>query len=238
MKLIGFIRDGLNNMPSSYSHLFYIAAEIEELSKKSGRKIKVADLGCGSAEYWKHGEFQRVLDNNILELCLIDASDSFSKMKNSFGPNVTLHSGLMPDVLKDFSDDFFDVTIALDLIEHFPEHTGISFLYEVDRVTLLSSALFTPNGFVWQPPSENNPWNAHLSGWSPSDLRKLGWTKTLGCVGFKKFYGPYGIRKRNLNRFTFVLHVLSFPIIKVFPTLAFSFVAIKSRKNPRIKLQD
>lgn len=238
MNLIANMKKRADNFLDHYSHLNYIATEIEQLSKKLGRKIKVADLGCGSAEYWKFGALQKVLENNVLQLCLIDASDTFSKMKNTFGDNVTMHAGLIPEVLEDFSEDFFDVTIALDLIEHFPKHTGLIFLYEVDRVTSLSSVIFTPNGLVWQPPSENNPWNAHLSGWSPSELRNLGWKKTSGSLGFKKFYGPYGLRKRRFNKFTFVLHVLSSPIVKSFPTLAFSFVAIKSIKNPRIKIHD
>ncbi len=234
MSLIARIRGGRFH----YSHFHLIAKEIQKLSEKQGRKIKVVDLGCGSAGYWKFGPLQQVLENNVSELVLIDASEAFSKMKNTFGPNVTLYVGIIPEVLGDFSEDFFDVSIALDLIEHFPKHAGLSFLYEVDRVTSLSSVIFTPNGLVWQPPSENNPWNAHLSGWSPVDLRHLGWTKTYGIHGLKNSYGPYGLRKKEFNKFTFVLHVLSLPIIKVFPRLAFSFVAIRSIKNPRIKTQD
>lgn len=177
-----------------------------------------------------------MLDNYVSELFLIDASESFSKIENTFGSNVSMYVGLIPEVLEDFPENFFDVSLALDLIEHFPQHAGINFLYEVDRVTSLSSVIFTPNGLVWQPPSENNPWNAHLSGWSPGGLRNLGWTKIYGSHGLKKFYGPYGLRIKKLNKCTYVLHVLSLPIVKRFPRLAFSFVAIRRIKNPRIKI--
>jgi hypothetical protein len=238
MGLTARIKEEIDDFIDRKSHFQLIAKEIEQLSECYERKIKVVDLGCGLAEYWKSGALKKALDSNILELTLIDASDTFSKMDNVFGPNVTMRAGLIPEVLEVLSENFFDVSIALDLIEHFPKHTGLNFLYEVDRVTSLSSIIFTPNGLVWQPPSENNPWNAHLSGWQPRELRELGWTNTYGTFGFKKSYGPYGLRKNRFNKFTFAIHLLSFPIIKRYPRLAFSFLAIKSSKNPRIKIHD
>ena len=238
MGLVAVVKKNIEALLERYGHFYLIAKEIEQLSKRYGRKIKVVDLGCGSAEYWKFGPLKKVLDNNILELTLVDASDTFSKMKNVFGSNVTMHAGLIPEVLEDFSENFFDVSLACDLIEHFPQHIGLNFLYEVDRVTSLSSIIFTPNGLLWQPPSENNPWNAHLSGWSPGELRSLGWTKTFGSYGLKKSYGPYGFRKNRFNKFSFAVHLLSLPVIKKYPRLAFSFLAIKSNKNPRIKIHD
>jgi hypothetical protein len=238
MDLSARMKKEIDNLVDRRSHFHIIATHISQLSERYERKIKVVDLGCGSAEYWKFGALKKVLDSDILELTLVDASDTFSKMDNAFGSNVIMHAGLIPEVLENFSENFFDVSIALDLIEHFPKHTGLNFLYEVDRVTSLSSIIFTPNGMVWQPPSQNNPWNAHLSGWLPSELRSLGWTKTYGSHGFKKSYGPYGIKKTGFNKFTLVIHLLSFPIIKKYPRLSFSFVAIKTRKNPRIKIHD
>ncbi len=232
------VKNKIDAFLESQGHFNLIATEIEQLSRTQGQKIKVVDLGCGSAEYWKFGALKKVLDNNISQLTLVDASETFSNMKNEFGSNVVMHAGLIPEVLEDFSENFFDVSIACDLIEHFPQHIGLNFLYEVDRVTSSSSVLFTPNGLVWQPPSENNPWNAHLSGWSPSDLRNLGWSKTYGSYGLKKSYGPYGLRKNTFNKVTFVIHLLSLPFIQRYPSLAFSFIAIKSGKNPRIKIHD
>jgi hypothetical protein len=238
MGLVTVVKKKIDVFLEHHGHFELIATEIKQLSNTYGRKIKVVDLGCGSAEYWKCGSLKKVLDDNISELTLVDASEVFSNLKNEFGSHVIMHTGLIPEVLEDFSENFFDVSIACDLIEHFPQHVGLNFLYEVDRVTALSSVLFTPNGLVWQPPSENNPWNAHLSGWRPRDLSNLGWSKTYGSYGLKKSYGPYGLRRKKLNKFTFVIHLLSLPIIQRYPRLAFSFIAIKSNKNPRIKIHD
>ena len=99
MDLIAIIKKNADNFLDHYSHFHLIATEIEQLSKRYGRKIKVVDLGCGSAEYWKVGELRKVLENNVFELILIDTSDTFSKMKNTFGSNVTMHAGLIPEVL-------------------------------------------------------------------------------------------------------------------------------------------
>ena len=90
-------------------------------------------------------------------------------MKNEFGSQVIMHAGLIPEVLEDFSENFFAVSISYDLIENFPQHFGLNFLYEVDRVRAFSSVLHTPNG--------------------------LGGRKTIGVKGRKTLGTPWTLEK-------------------------------------------
>jgi hypothetical protein len=76
--------------------------------------------------------------------------------------------------------------VAFDLIEHLSREDGYKLLYEVDRISAFASLIFTPNGFVWQPPTEKNSFDAHLSGWTPSEFRRMGWSKLKGHGGSKK----------------------------------------------------
>lgn len=227
-----FVDDTLED----FSHFSLLAGEIEKLSAKLNRKIRVADLGAGPASYWNQGKLIHCLNNYISQLYLVDASQEFTKFSNNFLENVVYHQGILPSALSEFADDFFDLTVGLDLIEHFRFEEGMYFLYEVDRVTSHVTFIFTPNGLVWQPPSENNQYNAHLSGWTPKTLRSLGWKNIYGHTGFKKFYGPYGIRKKDFNKCTLIFHLLTLPVVRFFPKIAFSFSAIKYDKNPRVKI--
>jgi hypothetical protein len=103
--------------------------------------------------------------------------------------------GIVPADLNIIPTDSFDFVLAIDLIEHLTKDQGYLLLYEIDRISKGSSGLLTPNGFAWQPPSENNSYNAHISGWSHKEFNQLGWKINRGQIGFRKLYGPYAIQK-------------------------------------------
>jgi hypothetical protein len=237
-----FITTSLRNLSDSilvrYDLFSIIAKEIESLSNKLNRKIRVADFGAGTAHYWFNDKLSEILENHIYELYLIDATPELIVGVNNSQAKVIQHSGFIPAVMNDFEENYFDLTIALDLIEHLNFESAMLFLYEIDRATSSTSIIFTPNGMVWQPPSENNPFNAHISFYKPKFLKKLGWVKIHGVTGLKINHGPYGSLKKELNLFRFIRNVLLLPVVSRFPNLAFSFVAIKSQKNPRIKVHE
>ena len=146
--------------------------------------------------------------------------------------------GILPEDLKLIPDNEFDFVIALDLIEHLTKSQGYLLLYEIDRVSTGFSALLTPNGFAWQPPSANNPFNAHISGWNSKDFRNLGWKKTRGQIGIRYFYGPYAIQKyRGVSNFKLEMIALTKILSFFLPKLAFSLYVTKKVKNSRISEQ-
>jgi hypothetical protein len=220
-----------------YNLFELLAQEIENTFLASGKKVKIVDLGCGSGSYWNIQPLKETLEKYISELYLLDASIKFEKIAHE-KTKIIRRRGVLPEVLNSIEENFFDLTIALDLIEHMSTSEGLKLLYEVDRVTMHKSLLFTPNGLVWQPPSKNNIFNAHLSGWTPKEFKKLGWTKVKGLTGWKNHYGAYGLRKHKFNFFTYTFHLATLPMIKNFPNFAFSFLAIKDQKNPRIMIQE
>lgn len=227
--MLDILRDKFN--PSIYK---LIENEVKKYAKDSDVNLKVLDLGAGSAKYWE--SITRNIDCN-LDLTLLDGSEvqNFIKIK----PGCTIHhvKGMVPGELNSIGDDAFDIVIAIDLIEHLDKSDGYKLLYEMDRVSRRLSIIFTPNGFVWQPPSINNPLNAHISGWRPNELSSLGWTRNYGFGGLKFLVGPYGIPKSS-NLALKLLRRLSIFIVFNFPRFAFSFAAVKSVKNPRLLKQE
>jgi hypothetical protein len=160
--------------------------------------------------------------------------------------NVTFDTcgAVLPDGLVALDSNSYDLVTAFDLIEHLPKYEGYRLLYEIDRIAVNGcSVVFTPSGFLWQPPSSNNSFNAHLSGWSARELKKLGWRKQIGMLGFKIFMGPYAVLRFQpktklmsymFQKFISVCQILARP----FPSLSHAVFAVKTTKNPRLELQD
>ena len=82
----------------------------------------------------------------------------------------------------------YDAVVLLDLIEHFEKAEGIEFLARLEGIARRKVLLFTPNGFLTQPPYEDNPWQLHRSGWTAPELRGLGY-RVEGALGWKALRG-------------------------------------------------
>jgi hypothetical protein len=205
--------------------------------KEQTTEISILDLGAGSATYWKLvlSDFP----NANFKLDLMDAasiSESNSLLNNVQSSRL---QGMIPMDLSTIPDNAYDMVVAFDLIEHLSKDQGYILLYEIDRICSKTSVVFTPNGFIWQPPSVNNSFNAHISGWTPREFRSLGWKKVRGHTGFRNFHGPYGLPKSWLKG-GILLELSS--LLKIFswvvPRFAFAFTATKRTKNIRIPEQE
>lgn len=123
-------------------------------------------------------------------------------------------------------DRSFDIVTAIDLIEHLATAEGYRLLYEMERVARRKVLVYTPNGFVWQPPSTNNELNAHISGWTVGQLRRFGFTTIKGHVGLRFAVGPYAEPKHKLKGNALRLfNLANFILILIFPQLAFALSA-------------
>lgn len=212
-------------------------SEIKDISKLvANRSIKILDLGAGSGWYWD--EIDNRLNGYAVEVVLFDASAN-QRTKILENIEITKLQGLIPNGLQELESNEFDIVIAFDLIEHLSREDGYRMLYEIDRLARHSSFIFTPNGFIWQPPSENNPFNAHISGWTPAELKYNGWRDQHGHTGYRKFRGPYGLPKDWINNWVLQEFDAALEILTSrFPRQSFAFSAIKRSKNLRIANQD
>jgi hypothetical protein len=172
----------------------YLRSELLRLkSKNSGTKslVKALDIGSSSGEIWKQVASDGWLTSKDihLEVTLFDAnSEAFDKGIQADGLALVFFSGIAPVDLRKFGSETFDLVTAFDIIEHLPKDQGYHLLYELNRLST-TSVIRCPNGFVWQPPFESNPFQAHVSSWTSSELKGLGWNKQYGESGLKWLVG-------------------------------------------------
>ena len=89
-----------------------------------------------------------------------------------------------------FPPDSFDCVVALDVIEHVEKKDGHALLKAMESIASRRVIVFTPNGFLFQPPAPDNPYQEHVSGWEVEDFLKLGY-RVKGVNGWKPLRGPF-----------------------------------------------
>lgn len=104
------------------------------------------------------------------------------------------------DISKHFSAGQFDACIALDVIEHLTKADGLKMIADMERIARKRVIFFTPSGFLSQGNTEKGDLQAHLSGWEPEEMEKLGYRVT-GLLGPKKLRGEYHRLKRRPDVF-------------------------------------
>lgn len=206
------------------------------LQGKFARPLRILDLGAGPGSYWQGMKLSNFLISSHSELTLFDATTEFDAEIFPKGVIVNRILGTVPNHLQSIPTDSYDFVLAIDLIEHLSKSKGYLLLYEMDRISKGSCGLLTPNGFTWQPPSENNPYNAHISGWTNKEFRQLGWKVMRGQIGYRRFYEPYSLQKYR-GKSHLIREIIAIIKIIVFfvPSQSFSIFVLKRIKNPRIQ---
>jgi len=221
---------------SDIDHFFAISKELFRISH--GQSIDLIDIGSGSAHYWKSGPLFEFLKTTNSRLILLDANSDSQHELPHCNLEVMKIVGQAPSALTKLDENSVHVALALDVIEHLSKEDGYRLLYEMDRISRKSVIIFTPNGFVWQSPSDNNEFNAHISSWTPREFRELGWDQISGHVGPKMVFGPYAeLSTRKLTHLYKAYRRMINVIIFHKPNYAFSFLAILQHKLPRNKQQ-
>ena len=196
---------------------------------RNGKELRILDIGSGGAKYW---EAILRLNSSSISVTLLDPASPQILPKLTQLGRVQYAKGLAPQGLLKLPDQSFDMVVAVDLIEHLQQSDGYKLLYEIERICSWRSLIFTPNGFVAQPPSLNNPFNAHISSWTPSQLFSMGWSHQRGHTGFRPLFGRYGHPKARSNFMKWAAR-LTAPLVRYAPIIAFSFSAVKRHDDFR-----
>ncbi len=178
--------------------------------------LKILDVGGGTGLFWKS-----ILQNNPnVELHIVDPF-KVGELKD-YAHNRII--GTWDEILPKLEDGSFDLVTAIDVIEHLDVQSAYLMMYQMQRLSCGYMTVYTPNGFLWQPPSTNNPLNAHVSGWGVKDLKRFGFNPVRGHVGWKRVFGPQSLRREEffLPFLSWPLIALSFAISTLFPRHAFA----------------
>jgi SAM-dependent methyltransferase len=180
----------------------------------------ILDLGGGAAGYYSDPALIPLISSKKLNVTVVD----WLEVEDS-REFIERFKGDIFDFLASCQANQFDWVCAFDVIEHFPKEDGYRLLYEMERVCRRGAAIYTPNGFVRQAPSPNNPFNSHISGWLPRELRRMGWRHQTGHVGFKYLHGEYSEPTLRGNWPNSRAYNLARLILVFFPSISFAFLA-------------
>ena len=188
-----------------------------------GGAKSVLDLGCGKGGHIR--ETDRFLG---IRLVGVDASRTWSSEVP--GCYSEIIEGQLLDVLASTPADAYDVVMAIDVVEHFDRSDGYKLLSEMRRVSARSAIVATPNGFVPQPPSDDNPFNEHKSGWTVNDLKAAGFKEVSGHFGWKRLRGTYGLPTVRPSNLGYLFSALTARPFSPLPSACYQLVGI-AHKN-------
>lgn len=211
----------IENLTPSRFHNFYkkIFPGTEDYIKKELFDCStVLDLGCGK--------------NSLIQYCKV----SFSVGVDLFEPYLKeskikkIHNEYIKKDVREieFEKGSFDAVIALDVLEHLKKKDGYKLINKMENIAKKKVILFTPNGFVEQNKVDKNPLQEHKSGWTTTDLEKLGF-KVYGIHGWKNLRTSEASVKYKPTFFWERFAIITQKITYHYPKIAFHLLAVKDK---------
>ncbi len=196
---------------TAYFHLFAADASLKRLIRQGE---KVADIGCSDGR-----------GSEVLGKLNSTGFDIYEPALRAAVAGRRCRRGVLADVRRlPLRDDAFDVVVSLDVVEHFPKAEALEFLGELERVARRLVIVLTPNGFVPQPPGEDEPWQEHRCGFEPEEFKAIGYS-VVGRGGPAILRGPYGAFRGGL--IGQLAAVASSPLVSRTPSSAFHLLGVK-----------
>lgn len=185
----------------------------------------VLDLGCG----WSSPlQFCKNIEYSVG----VEAYKPYLEKSKKQG----VHSKYLNKKIEDvsFPDKSFDAVILIEVLEHLPEKTGRRLLADAERWAKKKVIVTSPNGFTRQDTFDRNILQKHLSGWSASTMKRLGFT-SKGLQGLKVLRKDAEQHLGELSEtirfrpklFWFAVSALSQLFTYYTPSLAFDLFSVK-----------
>jgi SAM-dependent methyltransferase len=179
----------------------------------------VLDVGCGATSPLAATARPRLAIG-------MDVSTADLRRAQRDGWHHALVRGDVRDVARLFAPASFDAVVALDVIEHLPRDAALRALCDLERVARRRLVVVTPNGFVPQAGTPENPFQEHLCGFTVDDMRERGFAVT-GTYGLRVLLGPYaGVRWQPAPLWRRVADLSALATARL-PRLAFSLLCVK-----------
>lgn len=185
-----------------------------ELSRILPNHWTVVDVGCGAGSQSAPHALARAIGVDIHFPSVAHARREGSRFGAICASLQSLPLG----------DRAVDAVVALDVIEHFVQDEALTLLREFERVARRAIVLMTPNGFLPQPGTADNPFMEHRSGWSTPDLAALGYS-VRGVNGWRSLRGAFAAPR--FGPVGKALSLASQPLVRRHPSKAFHLLAVK-----------
>jgi SAM-dependent methyltransferase len=190
------------------------------LSSLSSPTSSVLDVGCGT---------EAVFRKYVTDVTYSVGVDVHLPRDEISRGHHTHDDYVMADIRcldKVFKPESFETVVALDVIEHLSRDDGFVLLSAMESIAVRRVVVFTPNGFLPQMGTAQNPHQEHLSGWHVDDFEDRGY-RVLGLHGYRPLRGAYaGIRFRPQALWERVA-LMTQPLVRSHPEHAFQLLCIK-----------
>jgi hypothetical protein len=147
------------------------------------------DVGCG--ERSPVGRFSQTIATTV-GVDSHEESITLSRQAGIHGDYVRMN---ILEIGGRFAPRSFDCVAALDVIEHLDKPEGLALLEAMERIARKKVVVFTPNGFLPQRATDDNPHQLHRSGWTAAEMRARGYEVT-GIGGWHPLRGEYALARR------------------------------------------
>jgi phage-related protein len=178
------------------------------------------DLGAGSNP---HNQIRQALG---IKQILVDISNE-SDINSVISIDVMNFTAISKNLMILTRKDKVDCVVALHVVEHLEKDQSLKLIHQMSNWASKIIIIETPNGFLKQEGTVNNPYQAHLCGYTVNELRSLGF-KVTGTTGMKFLRnnhskGSYRIKLIPI----YILDRMLFKIFHRFPKLSFNLFAYK-----------
>ena len=191
----------------------------EKLYKSNNIKT-LLDLGSGSNP---HRETRKSLGINQV---LVDIASS-NDVETVIPLNIMDFTAITESLTKLLGRQQVDCVVALHVVEHFEKNDSLKLINQMHNWAIKMIIIETPNGFVKQKGTIENPYQEHLCGYTVNELRQLGF-KVTGTTGLKFLRnnhskGSYKIK----NTMVYIFDRILFKYLHHFPKASFNLFAYK-----------
>jgi hypothetical protein len=178
------------------------------------------DLGSGSNP---HREIRKSLGINQILVDIATTND----LETVIPLNIMDFSAITESLSKIIGKEQVDCVVALHVVEHLEKNDSLRLINQMHTWANKLIIIETPNGFVQQKGTSENPYQEHLCGYTVNELRQLGF-KVTGTTGLKFLRnnhskGSYKIK----NTMVYVSDRIIFKYLHYFPKLSFNLFAYK-----------
>ena len=178
------------------------------------------DLGAGSNP---HNQIRQGLG---IRQILVDISNE-GKIDSVISVDVMNFATISENLMALTGRNKVDCVVALHVVEHLEKNQSLELIHQMSNWASKILIIETPNGFLKQDGTLNNPYQAHLCGFTVEELRSLGF-KVTGTTGMKFLRnnhskGSYKIK----SIFVYILDRILFKLFHRFPKLSFNLFAYK-----------
>lgn len=192
------------------------------------REVERCLIGCSSVLDIGCGELSPLSHMSVEAPFVVGLDGHFKSLKASYARGIH-HAYIMADlrlVGQLLRPESFDAVVALDVIEHLTKQDGLQLLDWLEMIACKRIILVTPSGFRSQQSSPDNPFQSHLSGWTASELTRLGY-RVRGIRGLRITRRDFAIPTISPRRIGEAVSYATQPLARVRPSWAYQLIAIK-----------